>query len=246
MDNRSVMKCYLQALWKDTLQRVLTAMDIAALVVFFVKVIDDWVELGCAVAFVLLLLSGNYLIFKRQQERIRQLEASLATEERSISATSLLLADEVTQNLEAFEVYWREVSQLGEASNDPTQSKLALARRAIELHLPAWSCLVWRTQRALLTRALSPEQLRQVQAIYRQLEEVTAIRSELQSLMDEQQVNLRAGGWSDGGAAVLGVPGPPGGFDNNAPALWDRLKGIALALTAEGNPLEQGNHQHAA
>jgi hypothetical protein len=241
MDDRSVMRSYFQALWESTLQRILTVIDIVALLGLFIIVIDDWLELGYVLVFVLLWLSSNYWVFKRQQERIRQLEASLATEQRSIDATLSLLADEITQNLEAFKIYWKTVSQLSEASNDPTQKRLALARQAIELHLPAWSCTIWETQTALLTKALSPEQLRQVQAIYSRLKEVSAIYSKLQSLMDEQQANLRAGRWSDGGPILMGVAGPPRKFDKNAPVLWDSLEQIALTLEAEGNPLEQRN-----
>jgi hypothetical protein len=246
MDNLTAMRDHLHTLWESTLQGILTVIDIAGLVGLFVIVIDDWGELGYVLLFVLLWLSSNYLIFKKQQERIRQLEASIATEQRSIDATLSLLTDEITQNLETFKTYWGKVTQLSESSYDPTQKRLALARQAIELNLPAWSRTIWETQMALLTKALSPEQLQQAQAIYSQLKEVSAIHSKLQSLMDEQQANLRADRWPDGGPILMGVAGPPRKFDKNAPVLWESLEQIAHTLTAQGNPLEQKNHQTAA
>lgn len=242
VEERTVVKSYLQALWESTLQRILTVIDIAGLVVLFIIVVDDWGEFGYVLAFVLLWLSSDYLIFKRQQGRIKQLEASLATEQRSINATLSLLTDEITQNLEAFKTYWEKVNQLSESPTDLTQKRLALARQAIELPLPTWSCTIWETQTPLLTKALSTEQLQRTQVIYSQLKEISGIYSKLQALMDEQQANLRADRWSDGGPILMGVAGPPRKFDKNAPVLWDSLEQIAHTLIAEGNPLECRNH----
>jgi hypothetical protein len=65
MEERTTVKSYLQALWESTLQRILTVIDIAGLVVLFIIVVDDWGEFGYVLAFVLLWLSSDYLIFKR-------------------------------------------------------------------------------------------------------------------------------------------------------------------------------------
>jgi hypothetical protein len=106
-----------------------------------------------------------------------------------------LLTDEITQNLEAFKTYWEKVNQLSESPTDLTQKRLALARQAIELPLPTWSCTIWETQTPLLTKALNTEQLQRTQVIYSQLKEISGIYSKLQALMDEQQANL---GQTDG------------------------------------------------
>jgi hypothetical protein len=246
MEERTVIKSYLREVGKNTFQLILTLIDTAGLVGLFIIVADSWIKVGYVLILVILLLWSHYSIFKKQYKRIAQLEASLATEQRSIDATLSLLTREITQNLEALRVHWENINQLSESTEDPVQKRLVLARQAIILPLPTFSYTIWETQTSLLTKALSAEQLQQVQAIYTRLKEILGYYSKLQALMDEQQTNQRADRWPDGGPIVMGVAGPPRIFDKNAPALWDSLEQIAHTLIAEGNPLEFRDHQLAA
>ena len=242
MEERTVVKRYLHALWESTLQQALTVIDILALLALLIIVIDDWIKGLCALVFASFWLWSSYSIFKRQQEHIEQLKASSATEQRSIDATLSLLTASITQNLQMLTTYLETVHQRSESSSDPTQRSLALATAAIELNGPAWSSTVWETQIPLLTKALSTDQLQQVQVLFSRLEQISAILSKLQGLMGEQQENLRADRYPDGGRIVMGVAGPPRKFDKNAPVLWDRLEQIAHTLIAEGSPLECRDH----
>ena len=231
------MKSYLHAVWEGNFQLILTIIDIGALVVLFKIVVDGLLELIYVLIFVLLWLSSNYLIFKGQQERIKQLEDSLATEQRSINSNRLLLKTQITQNLDALNAYLEKINRLGEPRQDFTQKQLDLAIKAIELPLPTWSFTIWETQTSILSRAVSAEELPRIQIIYGHLNNLTGIYSKLQVLMDEQQTNLRANRYSDGGQMQMGVPGPPLKFDQNAPTLWNNFEQIAHAIITGGNPL---------
>jgi hypothetical protein len=241
--SQSTKRSFLAAFWEDAVQRILTVLDIVAFLAIVIIVVDDWYELVAVLVFVGVWLWSYYSTFKKQQKHIAQLEGKLATEQKAISATVALLSEEMSQNLATLSAFWEEVKQ---ASSDYRRDPLVLTDRFIALGPPTISQKIWEGRIPLLSKGLSDEQLRQVQSFYSQLSKIKEAHSALQSLYNEQQENLRAGKWQDGGTPQMGVPGPPSRFQQNAPALWQDLEQIVTRLTEQGNPLEHASSEQPA
>jgi gas vesicle protein len=234
---QNIKRSFLTAFWEDTVQRILTVLDIVGFLAIVLIVVDDGYELVAVLVFVGVGLWSNYTTFKKQQGRITQLEEELATEQKAISATVALLSEEMSQNLVTLSAFWEKVNQAN--SDYKTDRFLALGP-------PTISQKIWERQISLLAKGLSDEQLRQAQFFYDQLNKIKEAYSTLQSLYNEQQENLRAGKWQDGGTPQMGVPGPPSRFQQNAPVLWQGLEQIVTKLIEQGNPLRHTSSEKPA
>jgi hypothetical protein len=231
------MKEYLGALWDRFFQPILVVIDVLGFFSILCIVVDDNYEFIALLVLGVAWFASGFCLFRKQRERIVELETSLANERDSVDVVLTMLMQEIDQNLEEFTGFWNKIRQTEKPSQE---SPLALATRFAEFGPPNLRCLVWEKQDRVLTKGLTNEQLGQVQSFYGRLSKVISLHSTLRDLLYEQQSYLKAGTLPQG--HVWGVVGPPTPFQDAAPSLWDDLVQLALELIEGGNPLRDQAH----
>ena len=198
---------------------------------------------------------GTILGFLFGEFATKQREGRQRKEQKEAVCTLLHL--EISQNLAWLDDFWRNKI---EHNLEGLADEIAFQRRIhlIQGPLPAWSHLMWESQAAALSLALSEEELKAVFHFHAQLERLTTLRSSLSealpSIILEQYNVWRAYSLEDRKQLNQWfIPIPPGGkhpyacaplldlylkqFNDETASLWAECEGIRTELRTRDNPL---------